>query len=280
MNAEATGASAAIMFFRSLSAMAANTIGSGSLPVSCRYDASAAAPAGLCAASISSSPRRAAAAIRGAPATRMGQAGDDRRRSGRGRRIADQRSRIATAIAAFSSWCRPASASVSGGYRAIRACRVRIDDRRADFASDLAIRPPPPPAAGRSTSGTPGLAMPAFSNAIVRQRAAEMTLVIEGDRRDGGDRRRQHVGRIEAAAEADLDDRHVDRRPPEDLERHRGRDLEERRRHRESRRCAVAAQSTRRPRTSRRDALRTSPRSTGSPSIATRSSMRSRCGEV
>ena len=65
MNDRATGASAAIMFVRSLSAMAAKTIGSFWLPVSCRYDASAAAPAGLCAASISSSLRPACGPVGG-----------------------------------------------------------------------------------------------------------------------------------------------------------------------------------------------------------------------
>src|SRR4051812_32096680 len=56
MNSDATGTSGALMLGKSLSAIAAKTIGIGLLPVSRRYDASAAAPAGLWAASISNSP--------------------------------------------------------------------------------------------------------------------------------------------------------------------------------------------------------------------------------
>ena len=116
---EAAGASAAIMPFTSLSAIAANTIGICFAPVSCRYDASAAAPAGLWAASISNSPsglRLAGASLRDRPSLRRGTRSHSSR-AGHSQSVSpvtiasvetwptsvDHRSRIDTATAAFSS---------------------------------------------------------------------------------------------------------------------------------------------------------------------------------
>ena len=52
---------------------------------------------------------------------------------------------------------------------------------RADASNDARA---PRRAAAPTTTGTPGLMMPAFSNAIASQRVAEVLLVIERDRRD------------------------------------------------------------------------------------------------
>src|SRR5688572_1831333 len=103
MNIDAAGANALIMAATSLSAIAAKTIGNFGLLVSSRYDARASAPAGLCAASSSTSP----------PAGILSHS----RRAGHWQSerpatiasvemlviVIDQRSRIATATAAFSS---------------------------------------------------------------------------------------------------------------------------------------------------------------------------------
>ena len=56
----------------------------------------------------------------------------------------------------------------------------------------------------------PGLMMPAFSKAIAPSVVAELRLVIEGDRRDGGGDRRDDVGGVETAAEPDFEHRDVD----------------------------------------------------------------------
>ena len=213
--------------------MAANTIGSGSLPVSWRYDASAAAPAGLCAASISSSPSRSArrSHSRRAGHSHCGQARDDRlgRRCGRraptsarGSRPRPRRSRADAG--------RPAPASAADTSRSRRR-GVRIEERRLDRRA----RPWRSRAAASARQAADhqrhaGLGDAGLLERDLRQRVAEMALVIERDRRDRGDRRRQHVGGVEAAAEADLDDRDVDRGAPEDLERDRGRHFEEGRR--------------------------------------------------
>ena len=61
-----------------------------------------------------------------------------------------------------------------------------------------------------TTSGTPGLAMPAFSTAIAAERSAQVPLVVEADGRDGAGDRRDDVGGVEAAAEPDFDDGHID----------------------------------------------------------------------
>ena len=69
---------------------------------------------------------------------------------------------------------------------------------------------------GPTTAGTPGLRMPAFSTAIGAQRVAEMLHMIERDRRQHAQLRAvDHVGRIEPAAEADLEQHHVGRRARE-----------------------------------------------------------------
>ena len=65
-------------------------------------------------------------------------------------------------------------------------------------------QPPDRPAARR------GLAMPAFSNAIAASVWPRCRSWSKRDRRDRGDRRRQDVGGVEAAAEADLDHGDVD----------------------------------------------------------------------
>ena len=63
----------------------------------------------------------------------------------------------------------------------------------------------------------------------LRERVAELDHVIEGDARDRGDERgRDHVRRVETAAEADLEHRDVDLRVAEREKRRDRRDLEER----------------------------------------------------
>jgi hypothetical protein len=56
---------------------------------------------------------------------------------------------------------------------------------------------------------------------------AEVLLMVVSDRGDGTHRRSNDVGRVESAAEADLDDRDLDAARPEQLERGGGRGLEE-----------------------------------------------------
>ncbi len=178
MNADATGRSGVIIPFKSLSLIAAKTIGSFRLPVSCRYDASAAAPAGLCAASISRSPHRRSSPALGSRAG-MGTRSHSRRAGhshsvrpvtiasvGMWPTIVDHRSRIATATAAFSNWWRPCSASVSGGYfrSVVVACASKIG--ASTSLATLAMREAASFGRRPMTSGTPRLAMPAFSNAI------------------------------------------------------------------------------------------------------------------
>ena len=80
--------------------------------------------------------------------------------------------------------------------------------------SPPAARPP----SRRRPSARPARAMPAFSPAIAAGVVAELPHVIEVDRDDRRGHRRHDVGRVEAAAEADLEHRDVDRRPLEDLE--------------------------------------------------------------
>ena len=58
--------------------------------------------------------------------------------------------------------------------------------------------------------------------------------MIEVDRRDDGGHRSYDVGRVQPAAQPDLDDRDLDRGTPEELERYRRRALEERRERLES----------------------------------------------
>ncbi len=55
-----------------------------------------------------------------------------------------------------------------------------------------------------------------------RQAVAEKGLVVESDRDDGRGQGLRHVGRVETAAHADLEDRHVDARPAEVDERRGG----------------------------------------------------------
>ncbi len=171
--------------------MAAKTIGSVALPVSCRYDASAAAPAGLCAASISSSPF-------GGTRSHSSRAGHSH--SVRPVTIAsvgmwptsvDQRSRIATATAAFSSWCRPGSAERQRRILPIRRRRMRVEERRLDLAGNLGD------ARGRLRRQSSDherharLRDAGLLERDLRQRVPEVSLVVEGDRGDRGDRRRQ-----------------------------------------------------------------------------------------
>ena len=59
------------------------------------------------------------------------------------------------------------------------------------------------------TTGTPGLIVPAFSAAIAASVVAELGLVVEVDRGDRRDQRRDDVGRVEAAAESHLHDGEV-----------------------------------------------------------------------
>src|SRR5580765_2928408 len=57
---------------------------------------------------------------------------------------------------------------------------------------------------------------------------SEMLFMIDRNRRDGADRRFEHICRVEPSAEPDLDHRDFRVRASEDLEAHRGRCLEER----------------------------------------------------
>ena len=85
-------------------------------------------------------------------------------------------------------------------------------------------------AASPTTTGTPGLMMPAFSPAIVASvvpRYCWWSKAIEVIAVDG--RRCHDVGGVEPAAEADLEHRDVDAGAAEQLEGDRGRDFEERR---------------------------------------------------
>ncbi len=59
------------------------------------------------------------------------------------------------------------------------------------------------------------------------ERRSEIELMIERDRRDRAHRRRDDVGRVEPAAEADFDDGDVDLRSAKQLERDGGRHFEE-----------------------------------------------------
>ena len=267
--------------------MAAKTIGSCWLPVSCRYDASAAAPAGLCAASISSSPCRRVRSRRRAEGTRSHsrraghshsrQAGDDRL----GRDVADERrpaledrDRDRGVLELVPSGQRERQRRILRDPSSSHAHRRAAPrPRRGDLGDARGrLRRQPSDHQRHARLGDAGLL-----ERDLRQRVPEVSLVIERDRGDRGDRRRQDVGRVEAAAEADLDDGDIDRGALEDLERDRGRDLEERRRHRQR-----AARGRARRSTSNTCAV-TDSKVAGSiawPSMATRSSMRSRCGEV
>ena len=60
--------------------------------------------------------------------------------------------------------------------------------------------------------------MPAFSPAISRSRLAQNLGVLEPDVGDDGDFAVHHIGRVEPAAEADLDDRPFDPRVAKDQE--------------------------------------------------------------
>ena len=78
------------------------------------------------------------------------------------------------------------------------------------------------------TSGTPGLAIPAFSAAMSSIRLAEELLVVDPELGDAADGRRgDDVGRVEPSAEADLDDAGVGRDARESEEGGGGGRLEE-----------------------------------------------------
>ena len=80
---------------------------------------------------------------------------------------------------------------------------------------------------GPTMHGTPGFRMPAFSNAICASCSPKKALVIERDRRQRGQPRpRDHVGRIEPAAEPGLDQQSVGRAAGEREERRGRGDLE------------------------------------------------------
>jgi hypothetical protein len=53
----------------------------------------------------------------------------------------------------------------------------------------------------------------------LRERMAKMLFVVQRDGGYGADRRNEHVGRVEAAAEADFDHSHLDAFATEDFER-------------------------------------------------------------
>ena len=76
-------------------------------------------------------------------------------------------------------------------------------------------------------TGTSRLMIPAFSRGDRRQRVAEKLGVIHADRRDHGRQRRiDHIGGVEPAAEADFEQHHIGRMLREQTKRRRGFDFE------------------------------------------------------
>ena len=127
-----------------------------------------------------------------------------------------------------------------------------------------------------ATAGTPGLRMPAFSRRDRGERVAELVGVLELDGGDAGDRGRHRVGRVQPAAEADLEHR---RGPPAPPGTARARRRWWRRRRSAPGRGPRARSASTSGAAVRTAAARSGP-ATSSPSIRKRSVQRSRCGEV
>ena len=135
-----------------------------------------------------------------------------------------------TATTALPTWCSPRRPSVTGPYVACGvSCVTRARpsiisaSQRVSCAASTSVAPRSAAHCADDvarlraqsapiTTVMPGLMMPAFSNAIALERVAEMLLVIEVDGGDRAGHRRDHVGRIEASAESDLD--HANLRRP------------------------------------------------------------------
>ena len=146
ISGRASGASSASISRACLSAMTPNTIGRRSGCVSDRYDASAFAPAGLCAPStrIDRSPR--ATTIQAAGPARVAKSRLDRLAAvARGR--PGSRSRISVATTALSTWCRPRRPRTTGPYCGRLAPRYGVGGTCAIHAvgapSVRSGRPPP-----------------------------------------------------------------------------------------------------------------------------------------
>ncbi len=109
-------------------------------------------------------------------------------------------------------------------------CQSRLSSRSGAPAS-AATRAIAASASGgwaNETSGTPRLAMAAFSAAISASVSPKILLMVDADAGDAGDERAgDDVGRVEAAAEPDLEDRRVRWRACESDQRRSGRHLEE-----------------------------------------------------
>ncbi len=208
------------MLARSLSRITARTIGRGATPASSTYDASASAPAGLCAASISSSP----------PV--------DRSHSSR----AGHRASLSPVRTASLPTGRPSlihhleHAHGRGGIGHLMPPRQRqphgrVDARRARDTARSPLRcvmSTSPSTCGGLHQRRPGLGggpgddgaglvgqladhqrhvAPGDAGLLGRdrrQRRAEVTFVVEGDRGDRRAHGRDHRGRIEAAARGPL----------------------------------------------------------------------------
>ena len=148
------------------------------------------APSGLCAASSSASRpsgRRRRSSRPGHDSVRE-PADDGRPRDGDS--SASSASRTVAATAALSTWWCPRKRQAGHprsdrlpARRAIGACAFSGDAPRSPRRADSSMRP--------TTTGTPGLMMPAFSIAISRERSSQVLLVVESDRRDGRDQRHQ-----------------------------------------------------------------------------------------
>ena len=254
-------------------------------PMSFRCDASARAPAGLCAASIRtstprttkrsslaghshspgpSSRRRPGYARLDAPARPGGPPHSPRCRADvpRNARVTRSSDRVRVERRSLHPRCVTRSAPHLRRGSGLAFCDAQMSRMTRSAASGT--RP--------QTSGTPGLTMPAFSRAMDSSVCLSCRLVIEVDRRDGRRDRRDDIRRVQAASQANLEHRDVNRSAPEQLERRGRRDFRERRQRFQN---AAAYQRVNRrlhgPSESRRSTVAAS-----RPSITNRSSSRTR----
>jgi len=208
------------MLARSLSRITARTMG-GAAPASSTYDARASAPAGLCAASISTSPPPCAATQL---AGHRASARPARTASvPTARPAASAISSTRTAVAALATWCgreRQAHSGVDALAPRVAHGRHpwlmltspstrRLQSRRTRLGRAAVITARASGGSSPTTSGTSRLAMPALLGRDRRQGRAEVTFVVEGDRGDGAADRRDHRRRIETATQTHFDHRDV-----------------------------------------------------------------------
>ena len=200
---------------------------------------------------------RRRAAARGRPAAAADRGGPASRGCARPAAIACGGTRDAARVEHARAGAARRRRSRADGRRrrpTVDAVARRVRDRRESSSARRARARPRSMAAAASGSSAPDddrharLDDAGLLERDLAQRRAEILLVVEGDRRD---RRRRSgdsdVGRVEPAAEADLEHGDVDAGAPEQLERDRGRHLEERRLHVE-RAVARAARRSRRAR--------------------------------